>query len=95
MQFKTKIISSLREFMSVDVVVKAPPKNYTKIVTKKGGSLYHDPRHHQLVHFPRKDAFEVTVNQFVVFSRLREGGWPSVDRIIEWALRVSVRLSDE
>ena len=47
-----------------------------------------------MVHFPRRDSFEVSVDGFVLFSRLQNGGWPDTNTITEWALRVSTRITD-
>lgn len=76
------------------MVPKDPPKYYGQISSRKGINMYHDARHNKLVHFPRRDSFEVSVDNFVLFSRLQQGGWPDVNAIIEWALRVSTKLLD-
>ena len=36
----------------------------------------------------------MSVDGFVLFSRLQGGGWPDTNAITEWALRVSTKLSD-
>ena len=94
MSFREAIFNNLRDLIPVDVVPKEPPKYYNHISSKKGHNLYHDMKHNKLVHFPRKDSFEVSVDNFVIFSHLQQGGWPDPNTIAEWALRVSTKLLD-
>jgi hypothetical protein len=38
--------------------------------------MYLDTRNGKNVRFPRKDAFEITIDNILVFSRLKTGDWP-------------------
>jgi hypothetical protein len=78
----------------IDVVPKDVPRYYNHLTSKKGNNLYHDNKHNKLVHFPRRDSFEVSVDNFVIFSRLQMGGWPDTNALTEWALRVYQKISD-
>lgn len=78
--------------MPVEVILKEPPKYYNHLVSKKGNNLYHDIKHNKLVHFPRQDSFEISVDNFVVFSRLQSRGWPDINAIVAWAFKVSEKI---
>jgi len=48
-----------------------------------------DTKHNKLVHFPRKNSFEISVDSFVIFSRLKSGEWPSISLMTDWAIKVA------
>ena len=63
-------------------------------MTKGTNNLYHDFKHNKLVHFPRKGAFEISIDNYLVFSRLQTGDWPDVHQLTEWAFKVAEKMLD-
>jgi hypothetical protein len=91
---RNSIIAALKDIVPVEVIPKQPPPHYTQLSLKFNPNLYMDNKHNKHVHFPRKDSFEISVDNFVVFSRLKTGDWPNIQMITEWALKVSDKLID-
>lgn len=91
---RNSLIANLQGVVPLEVIAKAPPKHYKTVASKTSQSLYLDSRHSRLVHFPRKDSFEVSIDGFVVFSRLQNGGWPDLQSVTEWAFRVTEKMID-
>jgi hypothetical protein len=56
--------------------------------------MYFDSKHGRNVHFPRKDSFEISIDNFVIFSRLKTGEWPTATLVTEWALKVASKLKN-
>ena len=52
------------------------PDHYVAVSKEHSNSLFIDLKKNKMVKFPRKDSFEVTMDHFVIFSKLKTGVWP-------------------
>lgn len=68
--------------------------HYIPTHAKLNRCAYFDSKRNKIVEYPRKNAFEVYVDNYLLFSRLDSGTWPDVSAICEWALRIAEKMVD-
>lgn len=65
-----------------------PPRHYQKLNANPHDNKYFDIRRDEEVYFPRLGAFEVYVDQVLIFSKLRSNAWPNDEKVADMIMEM-------
>jgi hypothetical protein len=68
-----------------DIVIRPmeAPEHFHRVDKHAKDSKYYDAKKEEDVYFPRLGAFEIYVDQILIFSKIRSNMWPSVEKQAE------------